>query len=97
MPTLYVSEFGDLAMGRAQAGSLPPLASQTVAIGGTSAASTNAFGPNTRMIRVHTDAICSVAVGPTPTAVATAMRMSADSTEFFGVTPGDKIAVISNT
>ena len=97
MATLYVSEFGDIAIGRAQAMTLPPLASQTVAIGGTSAATTNAFGQNTRMIRVHTDAVCSIAVGPSPTAVATAMRMAADTTEYFGVNPGDKIAVITNT
>lgn len=97
MATLYVSEFGDLAMGRAQAMSMPPLASQTVAIGGASAATTNAFGPTTKMIRVHTDVICSIAIGPAPTAVATAMRMAADATEYFGVMPGDKIAVITNT
>lgn len=97
MATLYVSEFGGLAVERAQVMSHPPLASQTIAIAGASAQATNAFKPDTRLIRVHTDAICSVAIGPNPTAVTTAMRMVAGATEYFGVMPGDKIAVISNT
>lgn len=97
MATLYVSEHGGLGIQGAQVMSHPPLASQTVASGGTSAAVTNAFKDDTRLIRVHTDAICSIAIGPSPTAVTTAMRMAAGQTEYFGVMPGHKIAVISNT
>lgn len=97
MATLYVSEFGDLAIGRAQAMTLPSLRTQTVAISGTSAPTAQAFGENTRMVRVHTDAICSIAVGTTPVATTSDLRMAADTTEYFGVKPGEKIAVITNT
>lgn len=96
MATLYVSEFGDLAIGRAQAMTLPPLRTQTVSISGTSAATALAFTENTRMVRVHTDAICSIAAGTSPTATTSDPRLAADQTEYFGVKPGDKIAVISN-
>lgn len=100
MATLYVSEFAAIAPGGSGGAAQvagAPLASQTVAIGASSAATTNGFGNGTRLIRVHTDAICSIAIGPNPTAVATAMRMAAGATEYFSVTPGEKIAVITNT
>lgn len=75
----------------------PAVAEQTVAIGGASAQSA-AFNAATKIIRVHTDAICSIKVGGTnPTATATTMRMAAGQVEYFGVAPGDKIAVITNT
>jgi orotate phosphoribosyltransferase len=48
-------------------------------------------------VRVHTDAICSIAYGANPTATINSFRMNANTTEYFGVNPGDKIAVISNT
>lgn len=100
MATLYVSEFAAIAPGGSGGAAQvagAPLASQTVAIGASSAATTNGFGNGTRLIRVHTDAICSIAIGPNPTAVATAMRMAAGATEYFSVNPGEKIAVITNT
>lgn len=75
---------------------MPPLAEQTVAIGGASVQS-SAFNAKTRMIRVHTDAICSIAIGTNPTATAVKARMAAGQTEYFEVTPADKIAVITNT
>jgi hypothetical protein len=55
------------------------------------------FDPRTKFIRVHTDAICSIAIGVNPTAVATEMRMAANQTEYFGVGANSKIAVITNT
>lgn len=101
MATLYVSEYGAIAPGgsggAAQVVSGTPLAAQTIAIGGSSTQATNAFSAGTRIIRVHTDAVCSIAVGPNPTAVATALRMAANATEYFSVLPGDKIAVIQNS
>lgn len=75
---------------------MPALAEQTVAIGGASVQS-NAFSSNTRMIGVHTDAICSILIGSNPTATASKRRLAANTTEYFEVTPGDKIAVITNT
>lgn len=93
--TLYIAEFsGGLPDGTPVARQ-PALVEQTVAIGG-SATSSSAFSGDTKLIRVHTDAICSIKIGAAPTATATAARMSADSTEYFYVLPGHKISVITN-
>jgi hypothetical protein len=107
MATLYIDEYSTVAtvgqnLGPAftpvQAGVMPSLVSQNVAIGGSSAQS-SAFNGKTLLIRVHTDVICSIAIGSNPTAVTTATRMAANQTEYFGVPPntGYKIAVIANT
>lgn len=57
MATLYITEYQSIAM-PAQVPQEPPLADQTVAIGASSANSV-AFSENTRLIRLHTDAIYS--------------------------------------
>ena len=101
MATLYVCEYAALATphsgGNIQVAQEPPLAEQTVAIGGASAALPNAFNINTKFIRVATDSICSIAIGPSPTATTSKKRMAANQTEYFGVQGGWNIAVISNT
>ncbi|MBP9714802.1 MAG: hypothetical protein KBD60_14140, partial [Sterolibacterium sp.] len=75
----------------------PSITEQTpVVIGGGSLQSA-AFNGATRVVRLHTDAICSVAFGANPTATANTKRMAANSTEYFGVEPGHKVAVITNT
>lgn len=100
MAKLYITEFRSLgtdAFGNPVAsGILPPLATQTVAIGGTSTQSA-AFNAATKVIRIHTDVICSFEVGTNPTATANSARMAAGQTEYISVIPADKIAVISNT
>lgn len=99
MPTVYITEFSGVG---AQGGALavantPGIASQTVAVG-VGSVQCAAFNTNTKMIRVHTDAVCSVAIGGlNPTAVATEMRFAANQTEYFWVSPGHKLAVITNT
>lgn len=100
MATLYISEYSSSAL--AQRGPIPVadeqflLAEQTVAISGTSAQSAQ-FNAATTFIRVHTDATCSILVGSNPTATTAKKRLPADQTEYFGVKPEQKIAVISNT
>ncbi len=101
MAVLYISEYTTTgAMGYGgqvtPVATEPPIVEQTVAIGGASVQS-SAFGANTRFIRIHTDAICSVLIGSNPTATAVKKRMAANQTEYFVVTPGHKIAVITNT
>ena len=99
MAVLYIAEFSQLMPtpgGTGQAPRTPPIAEQTVAIGGASAAS-GAFNTATNFVRVHTDAICSIAFGASPVATTAQMRLAAGQTEYFGVNAGDKIAVISNT
>lgn len=101
MATLYITEYSDLARADgtyAQAAQEPSAATQTVAIGGSSTAS-SAFNPATKFIELHTDAICSYAVGTAPTATAAKTRMAANQTKIIGVPNNQsyKIAVITNT
>jgi hypothetical protein len=108
MSVLYISEYRGIAGSRIPPTSAdnisdslfvapePPLAEQTVAIGAASAQSAP-FSAETRFIRVHTDAACSILVGANPTATTAKKRLAADQTEYFGVRPGDRIAVIENT
>lgn len=100
MAVVYISEYAEapnIKTGQMlAAGSEPSLAEQTVAIGAGSVQS-NAFNAKTRFIRLHTDAVCSYKFGSNPTATATTPRMAANSTEYFGVVPGDKVAIIQNT
>jgi hypothetical protein len=101
MASLYIAEFSSLASagggGAVQAAQWPPLREQKIALSGTSAASV-AFGAGTTVIRVHSDVICSIKIGGgTPVATAANARLAADSTEYFGVESGAKIAGITNT
>lgn len=102
MAVLYITEYAEMQIGPAgRSGQMPmdpPLAEQTVAIGGSSTASA-AFNAATRFVRLHTDAICSIEFGTAPTATATTGRMAANQTEYRGVPLGQsfKVAVISNT
>lgn len=79
---------------------MPPLATQTVAIGGSTTASA-AFNAKTKMVAIHTDAICSIEFSATPGAATAATtsskRMAANTTEYFEVAPGDKVSCITNT
>ena len=104
MATLYVSEYRQLASVPSatnyapmpgQAPQEPSLADQTIAITG-SPTSSQAFGGYTALIRVHCDAICSIAIGANPTATTTSKRLAAGQTEYFGVSPQHFISVIAN-
>lgn len=102
MTTLYISEFSGQGIDQ-QARNLniaaqPPNAEQTVAIGGSSVQSA-AFQQSTRMVRLHTDSICSIEFGTNPTATATKARMAANQTEYFYVPAGQgyMVAVITNS
>lgn len=101
MATLYVTEYSQPTYngGIVQIASEPEVATQTVAISGSSAATTNAFANNTNIVRLHTDSICSVFFGTSPTATTSKRRMNAGDTEYFGVPVGSayKVAVITNT
>ena len=106
MATLYITECNKQAMGGlapsvsnafpVSAPQMPPVAEQAIAIGGTSTQSA-AFNAATSFVMVSCDVTCSLAWGTNPTAVATAQRMYANETRFYGVTAGQKLAVISNS
>jgi hypothetical protein len=94
--TLYVTEFpGPPAISvYYQAVNTPAVANQAVTITGASAQSA-VFAATTKIIRVHTDTACHVVIGGTnPTATVTSMRLSENATEYFVVTPGQRLAVI---
>lgn len=109
MATLYITEFADLAfattpaashapreLGQAAQQAPGPVAEQTVAIGGSSTQS-NAFNAATTLVRIHTDSVCSILFGNSPTVTTSSARLASGQTEYFGVYPGTKVAVISNT
>ena len=74
----------------------PPIASQTVVNTGATTQSA-AFNAETKIICIHTDSICSVEFGANPAATTASRRLAANSTEFFEVVAGQKVAVILNT
>lgn len=100
MAVLYITEYADAGF-LPDAGNVPQepsVVEQTVAIGGSSAQSA-AFANNTRLVRIHADAICSLTFGTNPTATATKRRFAAGQTEWVRVLPNQqyKVAVITNT
>ena len=111
MAAVYVTEYSQMATvgqantnalmnlgnstGQGQAAQVPPVAEQVVSITGSTTQSAS-FNASTKFIRINTDAICSIAFGPNPTATATSQRFAANQTEYFGIAPGDKLAVITN-
>lgn len=105
MATAYLREYADLAVTFSkyvQAGAEPAIADQTITTSGTTASS-NAFNANTRLIAISTPAAQAVAClfsatpGATPTALTSSLRLPANSLFFFGVRPGDKVALIDVT
>jgi len=105
MATAYIREYANGAAvsgNLVQAGAEPALADQTVTTSAASAAS-NAFNANTYLIAISTpaaQAVCclfSATRGATPTALVTSLRLPANSIFFFGVRPGDKVALIDVT
>jgi hypothetical protein len=102
MAVLYITEFAaqsrDARGAQMRVPDEPPAAEQTVAISAGSLQS-SALNALTKFVRVHADAICSIAIGTNPTATATTRRLAAGSSEYFGVplNGGFKVAVITNT
>lgn len=102
MAILYITEFsqeGMDAMGRvAPVAKQLPVAEQAVTFTGVSAQSA-ALNAQTTLVRVQSDATCSILFGTNPTATATSMRLSLNQTEYFSVpaNSGLKIAAITNT
>ena len=100
MSTLYITEFVNSnahTKDSPSTGRWPPIAKQTVAIGGGSTAS-NPFSSNTNMVRVEVDATCSILIDfGSPVATTVDARMCANQTEYFTVFPNQVLAVIANS
>ena len=102
MATAYLREYANIAAAfgvSVQAGAEPGIADQTITTSGTSAPS-SAFNANTRVLCISTPAAQAVAClfsatpGATPTALTSSLRLPANSMVFFGVRPGDIVALI---
>jgi hypothetical protein len=93
MAKVYVTEYADI---RGNAALEPATAIQNMTTTATSA-QTSAFNVNTNWIRVHTDGVMSFRIGVDPTATTDSPRMTVDQTEYFKVSPGHKLAAITNT
>jgi hypothetical protein len=75
---------------------LPPLVTQKLTNSATSVQSA-AFNAATRMIGVHADAVVSISIGTNPTATTNDRRLPANTTEYFFVASGQRLACINNT
>ena len=99
MSKLYISEFERPHDGFAAgmpAVQVPEIVTQVVDFSGGVATSLP-FGPNTRFLRIETDATCSLAFGKSSPATTGNMRLAGNKTEYFFVTPGDQVSAIANT
>lgn len=100
MALLFITEFAATYRDHAVGGGAafqPPVVDQTPIANNGGSTQSAAFNAFTRLIRVHTDGICSIAIGANPTATTSNMRLATNSTEYFAVVPGQKLAVIANT
>jgi len=99
---LYITEYAQLAPAGAPGGwgqvpQEPPLAEQKITY--SASVQSAAFNAKTRMVRIHTDSICSIEIGTNPTATTSTGRMVAGQTEYHGVPigAGYMVAAITNT
>ena len=98
MSTLYIKEHANKPQmaGGPDIWAEPALAEQRVTVSGTSAQSA-AFNAQTKFITITCDGIYSYLCAADPTALTTSFRVPADQIISFAVTPGQKIAAITNT
>ena len=74
-----------------------PSTSQTVTVGAASAATTNAVGAHTSVVRLHADTDCFIAIAKAPTATTSDMFLPSGQTEYIRVHPGQKVAAIQDS
>lgn len=100
MANIIVTEYrGTWSLGQIQA-AYGPLASQTVAIGATTAATTNALHASTVLICVFAEADCNITIAAAPNASTGIIRaLAANQYDYFAVDQGSamKVACISRT
>lgn len=100
MAKLYITEFNKTARVDMNTTDYPeePGTDQTPVTFTTTTQSV-AFAKGTKLVRIHTDSICSIAFGTDPTATTGSRRLIAGQTEYFAVPPGQsyKVAAVTNT
>jgi hypothetical protein len=95
---LYVTEYPAGNYAGIQAPICPPVVRQPrMDFSGGGSIQSQAFSGDTRMIEVTCDSVCSVVVGgQNPVATVNDSRFYIGRVNYFIVTPGDKLAVITN-
>lgn len=95
MAKLYVTEY--TGVGPDGIANEPELTTQVVTF--TTTTQSAAFSASTSLVRIHTDAICSILFGTNPTATTSTKRMVAGQTEYFRVplNKAYKVAAVTNT
>ena len=73
-----------------------PGASQKISTNGGSQQS-SATGANCTIVRVFCDQDCFIAIGANPTAANTTVFLPANTVEYFGCNPADKVAAIQSS
>ncbi len=101
MALLNIVEFKQIQQfwtNAAQIAQQPLVTTQSITITGTMATSA-AFNSNTNIVRLYSDTNCAIEFSQTATtvctAIATSMPLAAFSPEYFGVTPGFILAVMT--
>lgn len=97
MATAWVTEYRDvksvLRSGPAGLPKTPSVANQTVTY--TTTTQSNAFNSLTNYIRFVSTSNCHILINADPTATTSTTYVPAGAVEYFGVTPGHKIAVVA--
>lgn len=97
MADLYITEFqasGNSKSGaQLQVGHQPAVAMQKVSF--VTSTQSAVFEERTMFVRLHPTADCHIVFGENPTATTNHMPMLADSTEYFSVSQGIRLAVIA--
>ena len=99
MAKLWITEFAYQAGTAAiynpllDAAQLPAVAGQVVTF--TTTTQSAALSASTKFVRVIADADCHIETGANPTATTGSMKLIAGAAEYFGVTPGHKIAAVT--
>ena len=95
--SLQITQFNNLVVFdglRYPVVNLPETTVQNLTVGVTSVQSA-ALNSDTRLVRILSNEACRIAAGVAPVATASSMFIPADVAEYFGVRPGDKLAVIA--
>lgn len=97
MTKLYITEYAMVGGIAIQVPLEPPIAEQVIDYT-AGVATSNPLTPETTLIRLHTDAICSVEIGHNPIATTNSQRMAANQTEYKSISPnvGMTVSAISN-
>jgi hypothetical protein len=94
--TMFRETCTDGLNNRVPTGEFPSLGTLQVTASGASTQSA-ATSDVCYFVRIHTDAAVRLDIGVNPTAAATSPRLAANATEYFGLRPGMRVAVITTT